>query len=100
MIHSNIISVYNSLDNAEKRFMRKYFSLEFVNKNDPVFKLFLFIDSRKSITALTVNKQRAFKYLFKNKPYRDLKMRHSMWQTAAAMEEAMQYYCLSKKRNA
>lgn len=99
MYNSKFIQIYQSLSLEELRGLRKWFNVYFVNKNDAEYKLFEFIESRRNITELSVNKERAFQYLFKQKKYDDLKMRHIMWLTTEVIEDFLAYHTFRKKRN-
>jgi len=99
MLNSKLINILQSLSNDEKRHLRKWFSANFVNKNDAVYKLFYFIDTRRSITELTIKKIRAFEYLFKDELYNDQTMRHLMWQCIEIIEDFLVYYTFVNQRN-
>lgn len=86
MYDSKLISIYLSLNIDEKRKLRKWINSEFVNKNDDVLSLFEFIDSRKSINAKTTTKEKAHAFLYPNKPFNDLRMRHLIWMTTDILE--------------
>lgn len=87
MYNSKLIDVFQSLSPDEKRKLRKYFQLHFVNKNDTVYQLFLFLDSRKNISPLTVKKERLHQYLYPDTPYNDQHIRHLMWLCVDKIEE-------------
>ncbi len=99
MLNSKLIDIYSTLSLEEKRHLRKWFDIHFVNKNDAVFKIFQFIDSRRSITTLTVKKSRAHEHLYPDKPYNDLHIRHLMWQCVETIEEFLVYYSFVQHRN-
>lgn len=86
MLDSKFISVYLSLNTDEKRKLRKCINSDFVNKNDDILSLFEFVESRKNINIKTMTKEKAYAYLYPNKRYNDLRMRHLIWMMTDIIE--------------
>ncbi len=87
MTETKFINIFNSLNINEKRKLRKWMNLKFVNKTDDIYTFFIFIDTRKIITEETVSKQKIHDYIYKSKPYNDLRIRHLIWLLTEIMEE-------------
>lgn len=86
MYETKLINIYSNLSLDEKRKLRKWVSSDFVNKNEDISRFFEFIDSRKNITPRAVTKEKAHEFLYPNKPYHDLRIRHLIWMTTEILE--------------
>jgi hypothetical protein len=99
MYKSKLLDVIQVLSANERRGLRKYFDVKFVNKNDAIYKLFQFIDTRKTITPLTVKKERVFSYFYENETYNDQHIRHLMWLCLEIVEEYLVFHSFREDRN-
>jgi hypothetical protein len=86
MFETKLIQTYISLNKEEKRKIKKWMSFQLVNENYDVFRLFNFIVSRKKIDAKSVTKLKVHQYLYPNKPFNDLRIRHLLWMTTELVE--------------
>jgi hypothetical protein len=66
------------LDKKALRKFKKWVCSPMHNEHVLVEKLFTFLTTRKSYTATTLSKERAWKYLCSDMDYNDLRMRHIM----------------------
>jgi hypothetical protein len=78
MKNSKLYKLYQTLDKKALRKFKKWLCSPIHNEHIFVEQLFIFINTRKSYTATTLSKERAWKYLYPNKDYNDLRMRHIM----------------------
>lgn len=78
MINSKLIRLYNSLDKKELRLLKKWAQSPIHNRHKEVIKLFLFLETRQSITKVTVERKRAFSYLFPKLKYDYYQLGHIM----------------------
>ena len=99
MIDSKLIHLYKALSADEKRYLRKWMEFNFVHEKVSVCQLFLFLDSRRTITPLTVRKSRVFEAIFHGEEYDDLKMRHTMWRCVEVIEECLTVHSFMQQRN-
>ncbi|MFN8282561.1 MAG: hypothetical protein U0U67_05065 [Chitinophagales bacterium] len=91
MFGTKLIDIYSNLNLEEKRKLRKWISSDFVNKNEDILRFFEFIDSKKNVTERTVTKEKAHEYLYPNKKYHDLRIRHLIWMTTEILESFIVY---------
>lgn len=78
MKNSKLYKLYQTLDKEALRKFKKWLSSPMHNEHVFVTKLFVFMNTRKSYTATTLNRERAWKYLYPKEEYKDLRMRHIM----------------------
>jgi len=78
MNNSKLYELYRTLDKRALRQLKKWVCSPIHNEHVLVEQLFVFISTRKSYTATTLKKERAWKYLCPNMDYNDLRMRHIM----------------------
>lgn len=86
MYESKLISIYTTLNNDEKRKLRKWINSDFVNKNEDISFFFKFIDSRKKLSNKSITKEKAHLFLYPNTKYNDLRIRHLIWMTTEIVE--------------
>ena len=100
MLESKLVKMYVSLNNEEIRMLNKLMVSPIANVHDDVRKLIAFISSRRSISGITLQKNRAFSYLYpKAKVYNDLRLRHIMSLCTQTMEDFLAYSFFIKNRN-
>lgn len=78
MIDSKLIELYQKLNNKELRELRKWVLSPIHNDHKDVKTLFNFIDSRNSLTATTLQKKRAWSYIYPKQDYDDARLRYIM----------------------
>ena len=91
MYKSKLVKYYNSLNSLELEKLRKWVNSPFHNKHVEVQKLFEFLFSRQSISALSTDKKRAFKYLYGKKDFDDLRLRHMMSLAVNVLEDFVRF---------
>ena len=100
MLESKLVKMYVSLNNEEIRLLNKWMVSPIANVHDDVRKLIAFISSRRRISGITLQKNRAFSYLYpKAKVYDDLRLRHIMSLCTQTMEDFLAYSFFIKNRN-
>lgn len=78
MNHSKLYQLYQTLDKKALKKLKKWVSSPMHNEHVFVAQLFVFLNTRSSYTSTTLSKERAWKYLYPNRKYNDLRMRHIM----------------------
>ena len=78
MNDSKLCKLYQTLDKKALKKLKKWISSPMHNEHVFVERLFVFLNTRNSYTPTTLRKERAWKYLYPNKIYNDLRMRHIM----------------------
>jgi hypothetical protein len=78
MIKSKFIRLYQSLSKAELRQLKLWVSSAMHNQHKDTLKLFNFLASRRVISGISIQKKRAFSYIFPNSPYEEKKLRYVM----------------------
>lgn len=78
MYKSKLYKLYQTLDKKDLRKFRKWICSPMHNEHVMVQQLFYFFETRKSYTVTTLSKERAWKYLYLDEKYNDLRMRHLM----------------------
>ena len=100
MLESKLVKMYVSLNNEEIRLLNKWMVSPIANVHDDVRKLIAFLSSRRCISGITLQKYRAFSYLYpKAKVYDDLRLRHIMSLCTQTMEDFLAYSFFIKNRN-
>lgn len=96
MYQSKLYRLYQTLDKKALRVFKEWVDSPVHNKHEEVKQLFAFISNRKALNEKTLQKERAWKYLYQNKPYNDLRMRHVMSLAFGVLEEFVRYYWAKK----
>lgn len=78
MYHSKLIDLYTCLTNPEKAQFKKWVKSPMHNQHEDVVQLFDFIASKRAITERTISKIAAFDFIYPQKKYDDLRLRHVM----------------------
>ena len=91
MHDSKLIALISTFSIEDKRKLRKWIKSDFVNKNTDIISFFQFIDTRSTLTAKTLSKEKAHLYMYPNLPYQDLRIRHLIWQTTEIVEQFIIY---------
>ena len=94
MLGSKLVKVFLSLDKKELRQLRKWLQSPMHNEHQEVCKLFGFLMSRYNLNATTLKKERVWKYIYGDKEYKDLRMRHLMSFALEVLEEFVSYKSL------
>lgn len=76
MYWSKLGQLYRSLKPSEIRQLKAWINSPFHNQNQDVIGLFEFLFSRRAVSEVSYQKERAFAYLYPDKTYNDLRMRH------------------------
>lgn len=91
MKNSKLYQLYQTLDREALRKFRKWLYSPMHNEHVLVQQLFVFLNTRKSYTATTLSKERAWKYLCPNEEYNDLRMRHIMSNAYEVLDSFVRY---------
>lgn len=91
MIKSRFIRLYQSLNKAELKQLKRWVVSPTHNLHQDVAKLFDFLESRSDITKITVQKKRAFHYIFPKENYQEDKLRHLMNYALNLLKEFVGY---------
>ncbi|MFN8282565.1 MAG: hypothetical protein U0U67_05085 [Chitinophagales bacterium] len=98
MLDSKFIQSFIALNNEEKRYFKKWILSDFVNKNNDIFRLHRFVETRRNISQKTVSKEKLHEYLYPNLPFNDLRIRHLIWQANEMIEDFIVYYRIQQKK--
>lgn len=104
MIESRFIRLYQTLSSNELKELKLWINSPIHNQHKDVIKLFYFLSSRKKITKITVQKKRAFRYIFKDQEYKEQKLSHVMNYALNTLKlffgykEAVSDYCFFNKK--
>ena len=100
MLESKLVKIYLSLNKEEHRLLTKWIASPIANLHEDVRNFISFLDSRKAFSAVTLQKSRAFSYLYpKNRVYDDLRLRHVMSLCTQTLEDFLAYSYFIKNRN-
>lgn len=91
MINSKFIRLYQTLSASEHRLLKKWVVSPIHNQRRSVTKLYDFIYSRVGLTKITLQKQRAFAYIFPKETYDMYKMNHVISYAYKVLEEFIEY---------
>ena len=91
MKKSKLYKLYQTLDKKALRKFKKWVCSPVHNEHVLVEELFVFLNTRKSYTAMTLSKERAWKYICPNKAYNDLRMRHIMSNAYVVLVHFVRY---------
>lgn len=99
MYKSKLIRLYQTLDDAEIRQLKKFIKSPIHNKHKDVQTLFDFLFSRKGISLVTTDRERAFQYLYPGKKMNMARLRHVMSFATDVLESFIRYieYVSDKK---
>ncbi|BDS13517.1 hypothetical protein [Aureispira anguillae] len=100
MIHSKFIRLYQTLSASEHRLLKQWVLSPIHNQRKSVVQLFDFIYSRSNLTAITLQKERAFSYIFPKETYDMYKINHVISYAYKVLEEFIEYLeSVSSKKN-
>lgn len=100
MLESKLVRIYLSLNKEEHRLLTKWIASPIANVHKDVRKFIAFLDTRKAFSTVTLQKNRAFFYLYpKIKRYDDLRLRHVMSLCTQTLENFLAYAYFIKNRN-
>jgi hypothetical protein len=91
MYKSKLIELFRVLNKEEIRQLKKWLHSPLHNEHKEVLLLFEFILSRYKLNEITLKKQRAWKYVSKDREYADSRMRHLMSFALNTLEEFVRY---------
>lgn len=69
MYKSKFIRLYQTITLAEKRLLKKWLESPVYNQREDIVKVFEFLSSRKTLSTITLQKERAFKYIYPKQKY-------------------------------
>lgn len=78
MFESKLFELYQRLEKKERRNFKKWLYSPLHNEHRDVQKLFEFIENRYNWNALTLQKERAWEYIYAEKLYNDNRLRYIM----------------------
>jgi len=100
MYKSKLIRLYQTLDDAEIRQLKKWIKSPIHNKHNDVQVLFEYLFSRKGISSVTTDRERVFQYLYPNKKMNMARLRHVMSFATDVLENFIRYIeYVSDKKN-
>jgi hypothetical protein len=100
MYKSKLIRLYQTLDDAEIRQLKKWINSPIHNKHTDVQVLFDYLFSRKGISAVTTDRERVFQYLYPDKKMNMPRLRHVMSFATDVLENFIRYIeYVSDKKN-
>lgn len=91
MIQSKFIRLHQMLNPSEHRLLKKWVRSPIHNQREDVVQLFDFIYSRAALTKITLQKERAFSYLFPKEKYDMYKINHVISYAYKVLEEFIEY---------
>jgi len=91
MHQSKLVKLFLSLDKKEKRLLKKWVNSPIHNQHKDVIQLFDFLFTRYSYNSKTLDKKRAWKYIYPNKKFDDLRIRHVMSFSLKTLEDFVRY---------
>ncbi|MBX7226023.1 MAG: hypothetical protein K1X55_08320 [Chitinophagales bacterium] len=100
MLESKLFKTYQSLSKEELRLFAQWLNSPIANSHNDVRLLFSFLDTRKTYNVLTLQKSRAFAFIYgKDITYNDLRMRHVMSLSTQVLEHFLAYSYFIHSRN-
>jgi len=78
MIKSRLIRLYSTLTKQELRQFKLWINSPIHNQHQDSIKLFNFLNSRYKLSTTTLQKERAFKFIFPNEKYKEERLRYLM----------------------
>jgi hypothetical protein len=100
MYKSKLIRLYQTLDDAEIRQLKKWIKSPIHNKHSDVQVLFDYLLSRKGISAVTTDRERVYQFLYPNKKMNMPRLRHVMSFATDVLENFIRYIeYVSDKKN-
>lgn len=100
MFESKLVKIYVSLSSEEIRLLNKWIASPIANIHQDVRFLLTFLNTRRTISTTTLQRNRAFFYLYpKAKEYDDLRLRHVMSLCTKTIEDFLAYSYFIKNRN-
>lgn len=91
MYKSKLISIFQTLTKQELRQLKKWVQSPIHNEHKDVQKLFEFLFTRYAFNEKILRKERAWKYIYSTKNYKDLRMRHLMSFSLDVLENFVKY---------
>lgn len=91
MDKSKLIVVFRTIEKKELRDLKKWVQSPMHNEHKDVAKLFEFLFTRYNLNTTTLKKERAWKYLYGNKKYDRLRLRHVMSFSLDVLEKFVSY---------
>jgi len=92
MIKSRLIRLYKTFNDKELRVFKNWVRSPVHNQHQDTIKLFNFLESRRKITKITVQKERLFKYLYPTQKYSETKLSYLMNNALQLLKEFIGYY--------
>lgn len=91
MYNSKLVVLFEKIEKKDFRDLKKWLNSPIHNEHEDVSKLFDFLLTRYKLNAKTLKKERAWKYLYGDKTYNDLRMRHVMSFSLGVLESFVSY---------
>ena len=100
MYKSKLIRLYQTLDDAEIRQLKKWVKSPIHNKHSDVQILFEYLFSKKGISSITTDRERVYQHLYPNKKMNMPRLRHVMSFATEVLENFIRYIeYISDKKN-
>ncbi len=91
MFQSKFIRLYQTLSSSEHRLLKQWVQSPIHNQRKDVAQFFHFISSRAALTKTTLQRERAFTYLFPKEIYDMYKINHVISYAYKVLEEFIEY---------
>ncbi len=96
MYKSKLIELYKSLDSQELEQARKWVNSPMHNRQQDVTKLFDYLFSQPSITQRTIKRKKVFAYIYPERAYDNLQLRHLIGLAAKILEDFVSFSIQNK----
>lgn len=98
MYQSKLVALLRTLTPAEQRRFKKWLKSPIHNPNETLSKFYDFFESREGFTPRSLQRERAYVYLFEGQAYHDLTIRRLMSEFLTVLEDFLTYEALQKDR--
>lgn len=97
MVNSKLVQLLKSFNPEEIEWLNKWIMSKVACPSLEIRQLVLYVLSKKRYTQRTLDKKKAYKYIYKEQEYDDLKLRHLMNRTVQVLEKFVHF--LNDKNN-
>jgi len=100
MKKSKLIRLYETFDSQQLEWLRKWINSPVHNKHPDVTKLFEYLLSKNKLTPRVLDKEKVFAYIYPERSYNDLRLRHLMSLGVKNMEQFVSFSLQEKEETA
>ena len=97
MYNSKLYELFNTLNESEKRNLKKWVRSPFANQKTEIILLFDFLLSRKAYSLTTLNRYKVWSFVFPDEKFEDTKFRLLCSQSLKTLENLLLYLFQQKK---